>query len=71
MFADGLAKYLPILISVAQSAFIKERSIVKNFLSAHEVLAYCRRSGHKGMLCKLDFETTFDSINQNFLFDIM
>lgn len=34
------------------------------------MISNCKRLGHNGMFCKLDFEKAFDKINCNFLFAV-
>ena len=66
-----LSQYLPDLIEDSQSAFIKRRTIIDCFLYTHEMLAYCKRTGAKSVLCKLDFEKAFDKLNWKFLIDVL
>ena len=65
-----LAKFLLLLIEDTQSAFIKGRSIIENFLSVHEMVAYFTRTRCR-VLCKLDFGKAFDKVNWKFLDDVL
>ena len=51
--------------------FVKGRSIIENFLTLHEMLAYYRRTRKRDILYKLDFEKAFDKVNWQFLLDIL
>lgn len=66
ILSRGLTSFLLGLIDVSQSTFVKGRSIVECFLSAHEMLVFCKRSGEKGIIYKLDFEKAFDRLNWDF-----
>lgn len=63
ILALRLASLLPLVnIDESQFDFVKGRSIIENFLSAHELIAHCKRNKQR-VPCKLDFENAFHKIN--------
>ncbi|GKB37421.1 putative RNA-directed DNA polymerase, eukaryota, reverse transcriptase zinc-binding domain protein [Tanacetum coccineum] len=69
--ACNIAKVIPSIISPNQSAFISGRQILDGCLIANEIINMAKLEGHKLLLFKVDFEKAFDSVNWNFLHDIM
>nr|GEX95696.1 cysteine-rich receptor-like protein kinase [Tanacetum cinerariifolium] len=47
------------------------RQILDGCLIANELIRMANLEGHKLLLFKVDFEKAFDSVNWNFLFDVM
>jgi len=59
------------LISDAQSAFIKGRQILDGILVANEVVDEARKCHMELLLFKVDFEKAYDSIDWNYLEEVM
>ena len=59
------------MISPDQNAFIKRRQILDGSLIANEVIDSWQKRGEKGIVCKLDIEKAYDSINWQFLLKVM
>lgn len=66
-----LSVELPELVSIYQTAFIQGRYIAENFISTREILSHINETKKSSLLVKIDFSKAFDSINWNFLIDIM
>lgn len=69
--ASRLAPELDSLVSQAQSAFIKKRSIQDNFLYAQNLIRKLHRSKQQGLFLKLDIAKAFDSVRWDFLQEVM
>ncbi|RVW57156.1 LINE-1 reverse transcriptase-like [Vitis vinifera] len=54
-----------------RNAFIKGRQILDGSLIANEVIDAWQKRGEKGIVCKLDIEKAYDSINWHFLLKVM
>ena len=59
------------MVSLDQNAFVKGRQILDASLIANEVIDYWLKRKEKGLICKLDVEKAYDSINWNFLMKVM
>jgi hypothetical protein len=59
------------LISLSQSAFIKDRFILESVVSAHEIIHEIYRSHSCGLVLKLDYEKAYDPVNWEFLEDTL
>jgi Reverse transcriptase (RNA-dependent DNA polymerase) len=55
------------LIGFNQHAFLKDRNIMDNVISAHKILHSMHRSKEPGLLHKLDFKKDFDNVNRNYI----
>lgn len=71
ILSNRLAKVIASVISPNQSAFIAGRKILDGNLIANEVIRMASIENLKLLLFKVDFEKAFDSVNWNFLLDIM
>ena len=63
VLTNRLKKVIEKVISPDQNAFIKGRQILDGSLIANEVVDSWKKRGEKGLICKLDIEKTYDSIN--------
>ncbi|KAJ9556572.1 hypothetical protein OSB04_011186 [Centaurea solstitialis] len=52
-------------------AFLKGRSILYGVLVANEMVLYLKSAKRKGMIFKVDFEKAYDSVNWNFLLEVL
>ncbi|GJZ61349.1 putative RNA-directed DNA polymerase, eukaryota, reverse transcriptase zinc-binding domain protein [Tanacetum coccineum] len=71
ILATRLAKVINSIIGPNQSAFIEGRQILYGCLVANEVIRMATFEKHELLLFKVDFEKAFDSVNWNFLTDVM
>ncbi|KAM0857624.1 hypothetical protein ACQ4PT_048352 [Festuca glaucescens] len=69
--ANHLRAKLPELISVNQSAFVKNQSLHDNFLLVRRVARRIHQRKQLGVLLKLDISRAFDSISWSFLFEVL
>ncbi|GKC63410.1 RNA-directed DNA polymerase, eukaryota [Tanacetum coccineum] len=71
ILASRLAKVIGSVIRSNQSAFIEGRQILDGCLVANEIIRMASIENTKLLLFKVDFEKAFDSVNWNFLLDVM
>jgi hypothetical protein len=72
ILANSVRKCLPHVISLNQSAFVKDRRIGENIMLAQEILwGYHKQSIYPRCTLKIDLMKAFDSIKWNFLLNVM
>lgn len=71
ILANRLALSLWNLIDNYQTVFISERNILDGFVIAQEVVHQCKKSGHDGLLLKLDFEKDYGMIDWDSLLEVL
>ena len=71
VLANRIKEVLDKVVSPDQNAFVKGRHILDASLIANEVVDYWFKRKEKGLICKLDIEKAYDSINWNFLMKVM
>ena len=71
VLANRLKKVLNKVVSTIQNAFVRGRQILDASLIANEVIDYWHKRKEKGVICKLDIEKAYDSINWNFLMKVL
>ncbi|RVW27506.1 LINE-1 reverse transcriptase-like [Vitis vinifera] len=71
VLANRLKKVLDRVVSVDQNAFVRGRQILDASLVANEVIDYWYKRKEKGLICKLDIEKAYNSINWNFLMKVL
>ena len=59
------------VVSEAQNAFVKSRQITDASLIANKIIDYWHKRGKQWVICKLDIEKAYDSINWKFLMKVM
>ncbi|RVW78514.1 Transposon TX1 uncharacterized 149 kDa protein [Vitis vinifera] len=64
--AEDLGDFRPISL-LDQNAFVRGRQILDASLVANEVIDYWHKRKEKGLICKLDIEKAYDSLNWEFL----
>jgi hypothetical protein len=69
--ASRLAGELNNLVSRAQSAFIKRRSIQDNFLYTQNLIKHLHRTKQQGLFLKLDIAKAFDSVRWDYLLEVL
>ena len=63
VLANRLKKVLGKVVSPTQNAFVLRRQILDASLIANEVIDSWQKRKKKGLICKLDIEKAYDSIN--------
>ena len=63
MLANRLKKVIGKVVSPDQNAFVMGRQILDASLIANEVIDLWQKRGEKCLICKLDIEKAYDSIN--------
>ena len=71
VLANRLKKVMDMIISPFQMTFVKGRQIVDSFVIAEKVIHSWKKKDKGGLLVKLDFEKAYDSMNHEFLFEVM
>ena len=70
VLANRLKKVIGKMVSTAQNAFVTGRQILNASLIANEVIDSWQKRKEKGLICKLDIEKAYDSINWKFLMKV-
>ena len=70
LMANRLAGCLDQLISQAQSAFIKKRSIHDNFLYTQNLIKELYRAKYPALFLKLDIAKAFDTVRWDYLLEV-
>ena len=68
---NRLKKVVGKVVSKAQNAFVEGRQIIDASLIANEIVDYWNKKRVKGVVCKMDIEKAYDSINWQFLLKVM
>nr|CAN64368.1 hypothetical protein VITISV_040345 [Vitis vinifera] len=71
VLANRLKMVLDKVVSADQNAFVRGRQILDASLIANEVVDYWQKRKEKGLVCKLDIEKAYDSINWSFLMKVL
>ena len=67
VLANRLKRVMSKLVNTVQNAFVAGRQILDASLIANEVINSITKKKEKGILCKLDIEKAYDTLNWNFL----
>ncbi|KAK2654442.1 hypothetical protein Ddye_014298 [Dipteronia dyeriana] len=71
VLANRMKKVIGSVVGDFQMAFVRNRQTLDNFIIAEEIIHHWKKSKKGGLLVKLDFEKAYDSLDHNFLDDIM
>jgi mannosylglycoprotein endo-beta-mannosidase len=71
LLALRLAPFMNELVSNAQSAFIKKRSIHDNFLYVKNLATRFNKAKTPALLLKLDIRKAFDSVSWEYILDLL
>ena len=71
MVANRLKSCLPTIINEDQTGFISGRFIGENTRMVHDTIDYCSSYNKKGLLLILDFSKAFDTIEWQFITDVL
>jgi hypothetical protein len=71
VLANRLRLVIGSVISESQTAFVKDRQILDGVPIANEVVDEARRSKKELLLFKVDFEKAYDSVDWDYLDDVM
>ena len=71
ILANRLAGTLDQLVSPNQSAFIKGRFILDNFMLVHQTTKFLHQQKQPRILLKLDINKAFDSVSWPFLLEVL
>ncbi|RVX19756.1 LINE-1 reverse transcriptase-like [Vitis vinifera] len=71
VLANRLKKVLNKVVSGDQNAFVRGKQILDASLMANEVIDFWHKRKEKGLICKLDIEKAYDSINWKFLMKVL
>ncbi|XP_039123641.1 uncharacterized protein LOC120260266 [Dioscorea cayenensis subsp. rotundata] len=71
LLATRLSKALIGLVDPEQSAFLKGRCILDNIATAEELLFSIHKRRVSGHILKVDFSKAFDTVDWDFLFDLL
>lgn len=71
MLANRFKQVLSNVIDKVQLAFLRGRNILDGVLIANEVVDWRKKSKKRGLILKLDFEKAYDSVNWNFLLQML
>lgn len=71
ILASRLSQVIHLLVDDSQSGFIKERCIADNIVAAQEVILKLQKQKTLGYAFKVDFAKAFDSVDWNFLLEIL
>lgn len=71
IFATRLANHMEDLIGDVQNSFIKGRQASEGIIIAKEVAHSIKVGRNQGIILKMDFEKSFNSVNWCFLYKVM
>ena len=71
VLANRIKRVMDKVISKSQNAFVEGRQILDVVLIANEIVDSTMRRKESGLVCKLDIEKAYDSINWDFLLQVM
>ncbi|XP_028074331.1 uncharacterized protein LOC114276709 [Camellia sinensis] len=71
VLANRMKVVVPKIIDRVQSAFLSGRNIMDGVLVANEIVDWWKKTNRKGLIIKLDFEKAYDTVNWNFLFQML
>ncbi|KAK3198662.1 hypothetical protein Dsin_022077 [Dipteronia sinensis] len=67
VLANRMRKVMNSVIGEYQMAFVRNRQIIDSFVIAEEIIHHWKKSKEGGLMVKLDFEKSYDSLDHTFL----
>jgi len=71
ILSNRLKVVLSLVVSDTQSAYVEGRSILDGPLMVNEVMGWIKKSKSKSLMLKVDLEKAFDTLNWNFLDNVL
>ncbi|KAM0823401.1 hypothetical protein ACQ4PT_070893 [Festuca glaucescens] len=71
LLASRLGHRMPDLVAINQSAFIRGRSILDNFMLVQNVIRALHRKKSASIFLKMDFVRAFDSVSWPFILEVL
>ncbi|KAK2644755.1 hypothetical protein Ddye_019950 [Dipteronia dyeriana] len=71
ILANRIRHVLNSVIGPTHMTFVKDRQILDSFVVAEEVIHSWKRDGKGGPLVKLDFKKAYDSVDHDFLIEVL
>lgn len=71
VLASRLACHLDCIVGDTQTGFMRGRQAAESIMTVKEVVHSLQKNRSKGMVLKLDFEKAFDSVNWEFLLQVL
>jgi len=71
VIAQRIDDKIPKLINITQTGFVKGRYMADTIRTVQDVIEYSHLTNNKGLLMMIDFKKAFDTLNRNFLFEVL
>ena len=71
MLANKIKRVMDKVISKSQNAFVEGRQVLDAVLIANEIVDSTLKRKECGLICKLNIQKAYDSINWEFLYQVM
>lgn len=71
VLANRMKKVCGSVIGETHMAFVSNRQILDSFIITEEIIHQCKKDVGGGLMVKLDFKKAYDSLDHNFLDDML
>ncbi|KAK2663529.1 hypothetical protein Ddye_002103 [Dipteronia dyeriana] len=71
VLANRLKRVIGSVVGEHQMAFVQDRQLLDSFVVTDEIIHHWKKSKDGGLVVKLDFEKSYDSLDHNFLDNII